>query len=161
VDPARVLCIEPVERRRRIFDEPQYAPRVPMHGGGSMMILFGGGDGGGIVIDATGIHRIPPYSPDVLLQLKAASALVAVNALHTGKLAGDTTAIAEQLTTAVIPQITKTAGATNLGDNSIACVDDDGGFVCGSTGKRPIPIPRKTLTSNQFSPVTQHQAVHA
>src|SRR4029078_2310639 len=48
----------------------------------SMMILFGGGDGGGIVIDAKGIHRIPPYDPGVLLQLKAASALVSVNALH-------------------------------------------------------------------------------
>jgi hypothetical protein len=125
-----------------------------------MMILFGGGDGGGIVIDANGIHRIPPYTPDVLLQLKAASALVGVNALHNAKLTQDVTAIAEQLTTAVIPQLTKTAGATNLGENSIVFVDDDGGFVCGSTGKKPIPIPRKTLTSNQFSPVTQQQAVH-
>jgi hypothetical protein len=126
-----------------------------------MMILFGGGDGGGIVIDANGIHRIPPYTPDVLLQLKAVSALVAVNALRNAKLTQDASAIAEQLTTAVIPQITKTAGATNLGENSIAFVDDDGGFVCGSTGKKPIPIPPKTLTSNQFSPITQHPAVHA
>ena len=125
------------------------------------MILFGGGDGGGIVIDANGIHRIPPYTPDVLLQLKAVSALVGVNALHNPRLTQEATALAEQLTTTVIPQITKTAGATNLGDNSIAFVDDDGGFVCGSTGKRPIPIPPKTLTTNQFSPVTQHQAVHA
>ena len=125
------------------------------------MILFGGGDGGGIIIDAKGIHRIPPYDPGILLQLKAASALVGVNALHNAKLSQDATTIAEQLTTAVIPQLTKTAGATTLGDNSVAFIDDDGGFVCGSTGKKPIPIPRKTLTSNQFSPVTQHQAVHA
>jgi hypothetical protein len=126
-----------------------------------MMILFGGGDGGGIVIDANGIHRIPPYDPGILLQLKAVSALVGVNALHDAGLTRDANAIAERLTTTVIPQLTKTAGATNLGDNSIAFIDDDGGFVCGSTGKRPIPIPPKTLTTNQFSPVTQHQAVHA
>jgi len=126
-----------------------------------MMILFGGGDGGGIVIDATGVHRIPPYSPDFLRQLKAASALVSLNTLRNVNLTKEATAIAEQLTSAVIPQIAKTAGTTNLGDNSIAFVDDDGGFVCGSTGKRPLPIPPRTLTSNQFSPITQHQAVHA
>jgi len=125
-----------------------------------MMILFGGGDGGGIVIDAKGIHRIPPYDPGVLLQLKAASALVSVNALHDANLTREATAIAERLTTTVIPQLTKTAGATNLGDNSIAFIDADGGFVCGSTGKKPIPIPPKSLTTNQFSPVTQHTAVH-
>ena len=125
-----------------------------------MMILLGGGDGGGFVIDARGIHRIPPYDPGVLLQLKAASALVGVNALHDAALTRDATAIAERLTTTVIPQLTKAAAATNLGDNSIAFIDDDGGFVCGSTGKKPIPIPPKTLTSNQFSPAAQHQAIH-
>ena len=77
-----------------------------------MMILFGGGDGGGIVIDANGIHRIPPYDPGVLLQLKAVSALVGVNALHDATLTRDAAAIAERLTTSVIPQLTKTAGAT-------------------------------------------------
>ena len=126
-----------------------------------MLILFGGGDGGGISIDANGIHRIPPWTPDVLLQLKTVSALVGVTALHDATLTKEAGAIAERLSTQVIPQITKTAGATNLGDNSIAFVDGDGGFVCGSTGKRPIPIPPKTLTSNAFSPVTQHPAVHA
>ena len=85
---------------------------------------------------------------------------MSVNALHDATLTKDAGAIAERLTTKVIPQIVKTAGTTNLGDNSIAFVDGDGGFVCGSTGKRPIPIPPKALTSNQFSPVTQHDAVH-
>jgi len=126
-----------------------------------MLILFGGGDGGGISIDATGIHRIPPWTPDVLVQLKTVSALVGVNALHDAALTKEAGAIADRISTKVIPQITKTAGATGLGDNSIAFIDDDGGFVCGSTGKHPIPIPPKTLGSNAFSPVAQHEAIHA
>jgi len=126
-----------------------------------MVILFGGGDGGGIIIDATGVHRIPPWTPDVLVELKAVSALLSVNALHDAGLTKDAGAIAERLTTKVIPQIVKNAGGSNLGENSVAFVDGDGGFVCGSTGKLPIPIPPRGITGNQFSPIVQHEAVRA
>ncbi len=124
-----------------------------------MLILLGGGDGGGFWVGADGkIHRIPPYGPDILRELRAVSALVGVAALHDGAITNEAGALAERLSTTVIPEVTKLAGATHLGDNSIAFVDGDDGFVCGSTGKRPIPIPRH-FTGNVFSPVASQQAV--
>ena len=126
-----------------------------------MLILFGGGDGGGIYVGADGkIHRIPPYSPDTLLELRAVSALVNVATLHDGAVTKEASALAERLSTKVIPQLARTAGATQLGENSIAFVDDDGGFVCGSTGKHPLPIPPRSIGGNVISPVTSREAVH-
>lgn len=125
-----------------------------------MFILFGGGDGGGIWVDANGkIHPIPPWNPDTMLQLKAVSALTGVATINDAGLTKEAGALAERLSTKVIPQLAKSAGATQLGDNSIAFVDEDGGFVCGSTGKHPIPIPR-SLVGHLISPVTSREAVH-
>jgi hypothetical protein len=126
-----------------------------------MLVLFGGGDGGGISIDANGVHRIPPWTPDVLAELKAVSALVNVATIHDVNVTKEAVALADRLSTKIIPQIMKTAGAGQLGENSIAFVDEDGGFVCGSTGKHPIPIPPKPLGGNVISPVGSQQAVHA
>ncbi len=124
-----------------------------------MLILFGGGDGGGFYVGADGkIHRIPPWTPDVQVQLKAVSALVALDGVHETGLAKEATALAERLSTKVIPQITKTVGAPQLGDTSIAFVDGDEGFVCGSTGKHPIPVPHR-VTANIYSPVNSQEAI--
>lgn len=125
-----------------------------------MLILFGGGDGGGIYVDGNGkIHRIPPWSPDTMRQLKAVSALVGVAITNDAGITKEAGALAERLSTKVIPQLVKSAGATQLGENSIAFVDDDGGFVCGSTGKHPIPVPPRAIGGNVFSPVTSHEAI--
>ena len=125
-----------------------------------MLILFGGGDGGGIYVDGNGkIHRIPPWSPDTMLQLKAVSALVGLATSHDAGFTKEAGALAERLSTTVVPQLTKSAAATQLGDNSIAFVDADGGFVCGSTGKHPIPIPPHAIGGNVFSPVTSREAI--
>ncbi|MGH7618634.1 MAG: hypothetical protein ACREPM_15550 [Gemmatimonadaceae bacterium] len=126
-----------------------------------MLILFGGGDGGGIYVGPDGkVHRIPPWNPELLLQLKAVSALVNVGTVTDAGLSHEVGALAERLSTRVIPHVTKIAGATQLGDNSIAFFDPDGGFVCGSTGKHPIPVPRP-VTGNLFSPVTSQEAIRA
>lgn len=113
-----------------------------------MFILFGGGDAGGFWIGADGkIHRIPPWNPDVLAQLKAVSSLVALGTqVQDAAIVKEAGALAERLSTTVIPKVTKIAGASNLGDSSIAFFDADGGFVCGSTGKRPIPVPPHSFT---------------
>ena len=124
-----------------------------------MLILFGGGDGGGIHVGPDGkVHRIPPWSPDVQVQLKAVSALVALEGVHDTGLGKEATALAERLSTKVIPQITKNVGASQLGDSSIAFVDGDDGFVCGSTGKHPIPVPHRVAT-NVYSPVGSQEAI--
>jgi hypothetical protein len=126
-----------------------------------MLILFGGGDGGGISVGGDGtIHRIPPWNPETMLELKAVSALVGVATLHDGAVTKDAGALAERLSTKVIPKLAKTLGATQMSDNSIAFVDDDGGFVCGSTGKHPIPIPPRPLGGHVISPVTSREAIH-
>lgn len=125
-----------------------------------MLILFGGGDGGGISVDGNGkVQRIPPWNPETMLQLKAVSALVGVATVNEAAVTKEAGALAERLSTKVIPQLAKSAGTTQLGDNSIAFVDEDGGFVCGSTGKHPIPIPR-SLGGHVISPVTSREAVH-
>jgi hypothetical protein len=124
---------------------------------GDMLVLFGGGDGGGFWVGPDGkLHPIPPYGPDILRQLRAVSALVDVAAHDTG-FTKEAEALAERLSTTVIPEVTKFAGATQLGDSSIAFVDGDDGFVCGSTGKRPSPIPHHVF-GNVFSPVRAQPA---
>jgi hypothetical protein len=126
---------------------------------GDMLILFGGGDGGGIYVGPDGkVHRIPPWSPDVQAQLKAVSALVALEGVHETGLAKEAAVLAERLSTKVIPQITKSVGTQQLGDTSIAFVDGDDGFVCGSTGKHPIPVPHRVAT-NLYSPVTSQEPI--
>ena len=124
-----------------------------------MLILFGGGDGGGIYVGPDGkVHRIPPWNPEIQVQLKAVSALAALEVVHDSGLAKEAAAFAERLSTKVIPQITKSAGAVQVGDTSIAFVDGDDGFVCGSTGKRPIPVPHRVAT-NLYSPVTSQEPI--
>lgn len=126
-----------------------------------MLVLFGGGDGGGFYVGADGkIHRIPPWNPEITAQLKAVSALAGVSTLHDAALTKEVGTLAERLSTKVIPQVTKTVG-TQIGDTSIAFVDAEGGFICGSTGKHPIPIPPHQLGGNVFSPVSSREAVHA
>jgi len=108
-----------------------------------MMILFGGGDGGGIYIDANGRpHRIPPWSPDVMAQLKAANVLTtAAQRVAVPDLGKEMSGLAERLTGALVPQLAKGLGGIAPGENTVAFVDGDGGFTCGSTGKHPIPFP--------------------
>jgi len=123
-----------------------------------MLVLFGGGDGGGFWVGPDGkLHPIPPYGPDILRQLRAVSALVDVAAHDEGTFTKEAESLAERLSTTVIPEVTKFAGATQLGDSSIAFVDGDDGFVCGSTGKRPVPIPHHVF-GNVFSPVRAQPA---
>ena len=70
-----------------------------------MLILFGGGDGGGIYIGADGkIHRIPPWNPDVMKELKAANAVLsAAEGLHDKAVAKELHGLGERLTAGTIP----------------------------------------------------------
>jgi len=101
-----------------------------------MVILFGGGDGGGFIITANGIRRIPPYDPPILHALKGARHLAQAAATGSGDLSG----IATRVATGALEQIQKSAGSFGRA-GEIVFLDEDGGFVCGSTGKPPIPIP--------------------
>jgi hypothetical protein len=104
-----------------------------------MVILFGGGDGGGIIITANGIRRIPPYDPPILHALKGARHL-AQAASRKGAVAGDLGGVATRVAAGALEQVQKSAGSFDRA-GEIVFLDEDGGFVCGSVGKPPIPIP--------------------
>jgi hypothetical protein len=116
-----------------------------------MLILFGGGDGGGIYIDANGkIHRIPPWDPHVMNELKATNAVLrAAAGLSDKGMVGQLSEFGERLTTATIPEllkspeVVKSVGQRGVEVGPVAFLDAEDGFVCGSTGKGPghIPIP--------------------
>jgi hypothetical protein len=108
-----------------------------------MMILFGGGDGGGIYIGADGkIHRIPPWTPDFMLELKAVNALTAASQrLGNAGLAKEMFSLAERVSTTVVPEIAKSVHGGVSANESVAFIDADDGFTCGTTGKHPIPFP--------------------
>ncbi len=108
-----------------------------------MMVLFGGGDGGGIYIDAKGVlHRIPPWTPDLMAQLKAVNALTsAAGRVKAPEIGKEMHGLAERLASGVIPRLAQSVGGIGAGENTVAFFDGDDGFFCGSTGKRPIPFP--------------------
>jgi hypothetical protein len=106
-----------------------------------MLILFGGGDGGGIWIDQNGtVHRIPPWTPDVLFSWKAASKLTAATVGLSDGVREEVLGIATKMVADLVGPVIAQAPDAG-GDYGIVFFDVDDGFVCGSTGLPPIPIP--------------------
>jgi hypothetical protein len=107
-----------------------------------MMVLFGGGDGGGFWVGADGkVHKIPPWTPDNMALLRASAAILKAGLHVSGhaSLANELSAVAEKVTSSVIPVLAK--GAELGAGAQVAFIDGDDGFTCGSTGKHPFPIP--------------------
>lgn len=110
-----------------------------------ILILFGGGDGGGYRITPHGIHRIDPFGPAVFGQLKAVSALVqAQHSVPEGAIRNELGALTTRLSGEVVAETGRAAGTRG----GLVYLDDvDGGFICGSTGQPPIPIPHRSSGS--------------
>jgi len=107
----------------------------------AQVILFGGGDGGGLVITSHGIRRIPPFDPLVRAQLAALSRLTrAASYLPNPDVRRQLGQITTKLTHVVLSQLEAIAGSIDK-ESGLVYEDPDGGFVCGSTGRPPIPIP--------------------
>lgn len=106
------------------------------------MILFGGGDGGGIIIGPDGIKPIPPWNPDMARGLRAIASLTQMSRRSAvGRVAAG---VAEELATMIVPQLVR--HVEGLGDSgSVLYIGFDGDFFCGSTGKKPLPLPRPKL----------------
>lgn len=116
------------------------------------VILFGGGDGGGLILTDSGVKPIPPFGPDVLMTLKATAALVtAVSAAGASKAQRKLSRHATSLAAAAIEQVEDVVGPLS-GENALVFQDDDGGFVCGSTGKPPRPLP---WPPNKLPPISE------
>lgn len=105
------------------------------------VILFGGGDGGGIIIGPDGIKPIPPWDPEIARGLRSIAALTQAESARFAKVFA---AAAEQLATELIPHIVGDAGDIDA-ESGVLFAGFDGDFTCGSTGKRPLPIPRPKL----------------
>ena len=108
------------------------------------LVLFGGGDDGGVIITEEGVRRIPPFDPLVRAQIKAVSQLVA--AIQDQRAGGsdhsELTALATRLANLAVQQVEAIVGTLDAEASLIVMDGDDGGFVCGTTGKVPAPLPK-------------------
>src|SRR5262245_36350774 len=120
-----------------------------------MFVLFGGGDAGGIFTGTDGkVHRVPPWNPEIVSQLKAVKSLtLAASQIRDTELAKQVATLSERLCEHVVPQAVKIANVTFTGTDTVAFFDPDGGFVCGTTGKKPFPVPGPHISVLGFSPI--------
>jgi hypothetical protein len=107
----------------------------------AIVILFGGGDAGGLVIDATGVHPIPPFDPGLRNQLQAVAKLTAAAAGGSANPQRDRLIrLVSELAADVVGQVEREVGEIDA-NSGLIYTDDSGGFVCGSTGRPPVPLP--------------------
>ncbi len=104
-----------------------------------IVILFGGGDAGGIIITPHGIKRIPPWNPLITATLKGLQHLMHADvSIDDREISNEISGVAARLNDRIVGWVDNEVGSAT----SIVFLDGDDGFVCGSTGKPPIPIPR-------------------
>lgn len=106
------------------------------------VVLFGGGDGGGLIIGPDGVKPIPPFEPTLRFQLQAVARLVsaasrAVPGPNRDRLSRLTTELAAE----AIGTVEQKVGGELDGEAGLIYTDDGGGFICGSTGQPPTPLP--------------------
>jgi hypothetical protein len=106
-----------------------------------MVILFGTGDGGGIAITATGIARLPQFDARLLTRCRAVSALMKAESTSRPDAHQELRELADRVARSIVPAVVEQVGDAATGENSIVYIDLDGGFVCGTTGKPPLPVP--------------------
>jgi hypothetical protein len=110
----------------------------------AQVILFGGGDGGGIIIMANGVRRIPPFDPGLRLELRGVSALTQASMYMRGSQnIQEYDSLVNRLSNHAVGRVEAVVGKLDE-ENSLIYQDDDGGFICGSTGKPPIPLPHSS-----------------
>jgi len=106
-----------------------------------IVVLFGGGDNGGLIITENGVRPIPQFDPAIRKNLKSAAAMVNATTSAAGENSRRKMAkLATSLCNLAVEQVEEVVGPLDA-ERSLIFQDDDGGFVCGSTGKPPIPLP--------------------
>ncbi|HEY0525596.1 MAG TPA: hypothetical protein VGD08_19545 [Stellaceae bacterium] len=127
----------------------------------AQVIIFGGGDAGGIIITEHGVRRIPPFDPGILLQLRGVSSLAQstlfARAEHLGQ---EFASLLNKLSNVVVGRVEAVVGQLDA-ENSLVYQDDEGGFTCGSTGKPPIPFPKKAPSVPHLSDVLSRGVISA
>jgi hypothetical protein len=115
-----------------------------------MLVLFGGGDGGGVYVSPSErVHRISQWNANHRSQLLAVTQLLkAHRSIADDRLRQESVAIAERITSGVIPAVLRDLSSQVLAvPPSLAFFYEDEGFVCSPAGKHPVPfaIPRGAI----------------
>jgi len=104
------------------------------------LILFNGGTSGGIYIHDKGVQPISPLSEPVLMHLRAVADLLRASRGSQDKSASkDLETLITKISNLAIERVEAAIGPLD-GEDSLVYVEDDDGFICGSTGAPPRPI---------------------
>jgi hypothetical protein len=106
----------------------------------AQLILFGGGVEGGLLIGTRGVRPIPPFNPDILLQLRGLSALLNGSGGTPGESVNEMATLSNRLSNLIFAEVEGIVGPLE-GDHSLVYQSEQGGFYCGSTGKAPAALP--------------------
>jgi hypothetical protein len=105
------------------------------------LIVFNGGTSGGIYIHSYGVQPISPLPPPVLMHLRGVADLL--RATYGSPPEEGTSKDLQKLITKVanlaIERVEAAIGPLD-GEDSLVYLEDDDGFICGSTGAPPRPI---------------------
>ncbi|SOD01685.1 hypothetical protein SAMN05216486_10110 [bacterium JGI 053] len=105
------------------------------------------GNGIGIVIGTNGIHIIGPCDPLLLAKFQA---IAAIQAAHRGlppEIQHEAAALSTKLARNAVADAQKLVGEPLDAEGGVVFYDADDGFICGSTGKPPIPLPHPRTIS--------------
>lgn len=113
-----------------------------------MAQIIGNSDGGGFEIGPQGIRPIPPWDSGLMGQFKALAALTNALPNLASKQAEEKLApLATELASVVVQQVRDVVGGLD-GDAALVYDDPEGGFVCGSTGQPPHPLPPRRVLAD-------------
>ncbi len=107
----------------------------------AIVFLFGGGDAGGLLADENGFHRIPPFDAGLRNELQAVAKLISAAAGDVSNPKRDRLIfMVTELSSGAVASVEREVGEIDS-DHGLVYTDEGGGFICGSTGEPPIPLP--------------------
>lgn len=126
------------------------------------LILLDGGDAGGLYIDATGVHTLPPLAPAILSQLRGVAHLLrsAQDEALDEQMTQELNALLTRVSNLAIERVEAAVGPL-AGEDALVYLEYDDGFICGSTGGPPRPLPWPTAGSLPLPDLTQYNQLTA
>ena len=102
------------------------------------------GEAGAILITDKGSRRLPPFHLSIQKQLRSLNELIHAAYIEIGSQKQNIEQQVNRLANQVIGTLEDIVGPLHP-ENGLVYDDEDGGFICGSTGKPPIPLPPEPL----------------
>ncbi len=105
------------------------------------VVLFNAGESGGLMITDSGVRPLLPFEQGTLEVLKSAAAMVKATKLTpSADVSHKTESLATRLANLAVEQVEDIVGPLDA-EQALVFQADGGGFVCGSSGKPPVPLP--------------------